>query len=574
MAATASASLFSQTWLRWLAVLAVSGANFFAHLGALEVGLMEARNFVAAREMASGGSWLLPTMNGQLRLAKPPLPTWAVAAVLQLSGGTTNPALLRLPAASMALLLVLFFWGLTKELTRAAPSEELAPGRTAWLAALVLSSSLLVITVGREGHWDIFSNSLAVGSLWLLARGWNRPSPHYPSFVGAGLLLGGTILSKGPVSLYTVVLPFVGAYALSGQPTNRRNLRRHWHGTLAALLVAAVAGGAWPVYVWRHVPAAAGAVARLEAASWGERHVEPFWYYFNFAVFTGVWALVALAALLVPYARQRAARFVPYTFSLIWLLATLVLLSLVPEKKERYMLPLLPPLVVLLTGLLRYWEQIYAARPVAAGPDFWLLRGWAGLLLLACLATPIWVAVAGLPGFSPMSAAFVGIILVFGVLAAGLARGGWPQPQPTPLISISILSMSALMLLLLPAYSVSKQRRIDASLRRLAQLRTTPSWQHLPWRALDEMHIEQVWAAGRAVPTWASPTDSVPVHPTLVFAATPLPRRLPAAWQGRVQVAATDSFYLGHRREDGQFYTALLVPVLAGSRTALNQVAK
>ena len=557
-------SFFNQKWARLLAILALCGCNFFAHLGTLEVGLMEARNFVAAREMAAGGSWLIPTMNGQLRLAKPPLPTWAVATVMQLAHDTANPALLRLPAACMATLLVLFFWGLTRELTRNAEAEALAPGRTAWLAALVLGSSLLTVTVGREGHWDIFSNSFAVGSLWLLVRGWNRPAGTYASFVGAGLLLGCTILSKGPVSLYTIVLPFVAIYATRWQPGGRTRLRAHWRGALVAVVIMALIGGAWPVYIWQHVPAVAAAVARTEATSWGDRHVQPVWYYFNFAVFAGVWAVVALAALVVPYARRRAAPFIPYAFALAWLVAALVLLSVVPEKKERYMLPLLPPLALLLTGLLRHWEQEWASRRLpATGPDHWLLRGWAGVLVLACLALPVFLGATRLPGFGWASLPLVSAVLAFGALAVWVGWGGWYHRRPAVLITASALTMSALMLLLVPAYPLLRARRADPGLRRLAQARTTPDWQQRHWLALDELHVEQVWAAGRAVPTWVSPADSLPTLPALVFAAAPLAQRLPAAWQGRVRLARTDSFYLGAKRKDGQFFVGMLEPATA-----------
>lgn len=557
-------SFFAQKWARLLVILAICGCNFFAHLGALEVGLMEARNFVAAREMAAGGSWLVPTMNGQLRLAKPPLPTWTVATVMKLADGTADPALLRLPAAIMATLLVLFFWGLTRELTRDAEAEAQAPGRTAWLAAVVLGSSLLTVTVGREGHWDIFSNSFAVGSLWLLARGWNRPAGSYASFLGAGLLLGCTILSKGPVSLYTIVLPFVAMYATRWQPGGRAKLRAHWRGAVVAVVVMALVGCAWPVYIWQHVPAVAAAVARTEATSWGDRHVQPLWYYFNFAVFAGVWAVVALAALAVPYARRRAALFIPYAFALAWLVAALVLLSVVPEKKERYMLPLLPPLALLLTGLLRYWEQEWAShRSLATKADNWLLRGWAGALVLACLALPVFLGATRLPGFGVASLPFIGALLVFGALAAWVAWGGWRQRRPAVLIAASALTMSALLLLLVPAYPLLRARRAEPGLRRLAQARTTPAWQKKPWVALDEVHVEQVWAAGRAIPTWVSPADSLPTLPTVVFAAAPLQQRLPAAWKGRVRIASTDSFYLGTKRKDGQFFVSVLEPAAA-----------
>jgi hypothetical protein len=54
--------------------------SFFINLEAHDVDLMEARNFVTAREMAVEGHWLIPTMNGELRIAKPPLPSWITAA--------------------------------------------------------------------------------------------------------------------------------------------------------------------------------------------------------------------------------------------------------------------------------------------------------------------------------------------------------------------------------------------------------------------------------------------------------------------------------------------------------------
>lgn len=46
---------------------------------------MEARNMVTAREMVHDGNWLVPTMNGDLRLEKPPLPTWLTAVAEMIS---------------------------------------------------------------------------------------------------------------------------------------------------------------------------------------------------------------------------------------------------------------------------------------------------------------------------------------------------------------------------------------------------------------------------------------------------------------------------------------------------------
>ncbi|MCR5890122.1 glycosyltransferase family 39 protein [Hymenobacter sp. J193] len=397
---------------RVVSVLLICGCNFFVHLGTPEVGLMEARNFVAAREMVAGGSWLIPTMNGALRLAKPPLPTWAVAALQTLTGPTDNLGILRLPAVCMATLLVFFFWGLARELTRLLPAEADAPGRTAWLAAVVLASSLLLITVGRDGQWDIFSNAWMVGCLWLLVRGLRTGA--LGAYAGAGLLLGFTILSKGPVALYALLLPFLVVYFTRVGPRPGA-IAKPIVGILLFLVTGGVVGGFWPWYVWSHVQPEVLVVARVEVASWGERHVQPSWYYVNFPVFTGVWALVALVSLVVPYARQRAARYIPYVFCLGWLLVTLFLLSVVPEKKERYMLPLMLPQALLLTGLLRSWETTFRSS-AASRPDRVLVGIWAGLLLVVCVALPIAMLVVALPGFTPDSLHFWLVTFVAGLL--------------------------------------------------------------------------------------------------------------------------------------------------------------
>lgn len=67
--------------LSWIIVVLLCYISFFANNGALTPDIMESRNIVTAREMVSDGNWLVPTMNGELRLEKPPLPTWVAGAI-------------------------------------------------------------------------------------------------------------------------------------------------------------------------------------------------------------------------------------------------------------------------------------------------------------------------------------------------------------------------------------------------------------------------------------------------------------------------------------------------------------
>lgn len=66
---------------RWVLLCLVCLTTFFVDNSVLVPDIMESRNIVTAREMVYDGNWIAPTMNGELRLEKPPLPTWLTAVV-------------------------------------------------------------------------------------------------------------------------------------------------------------------------------------------------------------------------------------------------------------------------------------------------------------------------------------------------------------------------------------------------------------------------------------------------------------------------------------------------------------
>ena len=67
-----------------LGLLLLLYAGIFAHRDVIGVDIMEARNLITAREMIETGRWLVPTLHGEPRLAKPPLPTWLTAGAMLL----------------------------------------------------------------------------------------------------------------------------------------------------------------------------------------------------------------------------------------------------------------------------------------------------------------------------------------------------------------------------------------------------------------------------------------------------------------------------------------------------------
>ena len=61
-------------------------AVFFINLDAIYINIMEARNFITAREMLNDNNWIFTTMNAEPRYEKPPLPTWLTAISMSVFG--------------------------------------------------------------------------------------------------------------------------------------------------------------------------------------------------------------------------------------------------------------------------------------------------------------------------------------------------------------------------------------------------------------------------------------------------------------------------------------------------------
>jgi len=309
--------------------------SFFVFLDAVDVDLMEARNFVTAREMIAEGNWLIPTMNGEIRLAKPPMPTWFAAVSAKLAGTGNDLALLRLPSALAACLLIFSIYGLSWAIGRNT--------RQAFLSAAMLSTSVLAIDMGRTGSWDIFCHAFMAAALWALWTGLHKRAGRW-SFVVSGVCLGLSFMSKGPVSFYALFLPFGIAYT---SVFGLAAIKREWRGLTLALVICLLLSGWWPLYIFLYHADIALLIAQKESDAWASRHVQPFWYYWHFIVFTGCWLIWAFSALLRPYAARRVESRQAHTFFLLWLAATLILLSLIPEKKERYLFPAMIPLFFL-----------------------------------------------------------------------------------------------------------------------------------------------------------------------------------------------------------------------------------
>lgn len=302
------------------------------NLEVLQVSIMEARNFITAREMLNNDHWLLTTMNNVARYQKPPLPAW-FSAFSSIVFGTKSLFAMRLPAVLMVMLAGSFTYYLSRTILK---------GKThSIINALILLTSFYVIGITFEAPSDIFTHAFMLVAIYYFFKIFNTENYTWKHAIKAGLFLGLSILAKGPISIYALFLPFLVAYGFSFK---YKNLAKKTPYLIGSIILGIAIGGSWYLYVKLQDATTLNAIASKETSTWGNYNIRPFYYYWSFFTQSGIWTLPAFISLLYPYLKKRVSHFKAYKFSLIWTLVAVVLLSAVPMKKSRYLMPVLIPL--------------------------------------------------------------------------------------------------------------------------------------------------------------------------------------------------------------------------------------
>lgn len=318
----------------WFWLILASIAIFCTHMDVLPLNIMEARNFLTAREMVQDDHWLLTTMNAEPRYNKPPLPTW-ITALFGMIFGLNNITGLRLPAALIGTLLVLSTYLFSK--------KAFSNSKLAFIGSLILVSSFYIISASRINSWDIYTHAFMMVCIYQLFLFFTSTTKQYTRAIIAGLFFGFAFMSKGPVSLYALLLPFLIAF---GIVYKYKNVRTKIFPLLLFIMVGVVVSGWWYWYTFQIDGDMVMAINAKEAANWTGYNVRPFYYYWSFFTQSGIWTIPAFVGLLYPYLKDRVIDKKGYLFTFLWTMASVVLLSLIPEKKSRYLLPVLIPLAL------------------------------------------------------------------------------------------------------------------------------------------------------------------------------------------------------------------------------------
>ena len=304
------------------------------HLKVPDITIMEARNFITAREMVQENHWVFTTINGEARYQKPPLPTW-LTAISGIIFGLNNVFALRLPAALMVLFSGICIYFLSLKLN--------LPKKQSLNNSLILVTSFYIFAIIIEAPWDIFAHGFMLAGLYFLFRFFEEKYGPWKNAVLAAIFVGFSIMSKGPVSLFAVFLPFLISY---GIVFKFKGFKTKFLPLMGFVILFIIIGSWWFLYVRLADPKAFLEIAAKETENWSSYNIKPFYYYWNFFLQSGLWAIPALISLLYPYLIKRVEHKKAYQFSFWWTIIAVILLSVIPEKKARYLVPVLIPLAI------------------------------------------------------------------------------------------------------------------------------------------------------------------------------------------------------------------------------------
>lgn len=286
--------------------------------------------------------WVAPVLNGQIRLQKPPLPYWCTALVDRLTrvkaaAGRWTPALFGLVSAALM-----------------ADLARRLLGGSGWIAASVWVSSQFVVGEFRKSMADPFLAFFTLLTFWAWVRATQarRAEPQNHRHVASWMLLtyatlGLGVLAKGPFIFLHAGVAILAYRAGYGAV----RVGRWWMHLLGVLVFLALALP-WPLHVLNTVPGAGELWMHEVFSGVGGEVDNPrpwFMYLGSLFLITLPWTPLWLAGIVQAVSgADRRGRFL-----LLWTALVVATMSISSQKKDAYLLPLMPAQVLLTTIAIR-----------------------------------------------------------------------------------------------------------------------------------------------------------------------------------------------------------------------------
>jgi 4-amino-4-deoxy-L-arabinose transferase-like glycosyltransferase len=291
--------------------------------------------------------WLIPVAAGEIRLQKPPLPYWFAAILYRWFH--YDEFYSRLPSAIMGFAAMFFMIDLAR---------RLMSHHAALWAGLIWISTLFIIDSYRKTMADPGLAFFTLLCFWCWVRYCREASPWVLILFYISLAFG--TYAKGPV-IYLHLFAAITMFSLCYRELPRGKRQWIWHALGIALVLLICLP--WAIRVMQRVPHALD-LWRYESVGEFADNVEdarPWWFYLpNVFLIPLPWTIVGLigAADVLKRAHRRLRQRSPgctsgvplyrkRLFPLLWLILTVLIFSFSNLKKNMYLLPMMPAVVLL-----------------------------------------------------------------------------------------------------------------------------------------------------------------------------------------------------------------------------------
>ncbi len=386
-----------------VALLVAAIVPYFINLGVSSIwDANEAFYAQTPREMIEAGDYVTPSFNFQLRMNKPVLSYWNVAASYRLFGVSEWSERLPIAIGGVVIIGTAFALGRLLDGTLAG-----------LLAALVLATSPRLLLLARRIIIDIHITMWTGLVLLFFALSETRPSRRrlYLSlmYVAAGF----GVLTKGPVAVFLPALVF---FIYLASQKRLGDLRHMMLPTGALISLAIVVPWYYLLYRehgWEYIGSFIfGENLGRYAGAVGEQSRGLLFYIPVMLADLLPWSLMIPLALWWAARERRQNRVA--RLLLIWIAAIVVFFSLSGTKEDLYILPIVAAEAALVGGLIaRAIEDDPVLRPVAWSSAL------TALLLLVVGVTMVW-AFAGANRYALAGATFAGAVAAAGGAGAVL----------------------------------------------------------------------------------------------------------------------------------------------------------
>lgn len=294
----------------------------------------EPRYAHTARNMLESGDWIIPRYKGKLRVDKPILTYWLIAASSKLiNHGEVNEFTARFPFALMGIMgvMIIFFLG-----------RSLYNEKAGFIAGFSLLFTCEYIITARRCLPDMALCFFVLLTFYFLYLGYKSEESkdlYLLAYIPAAL----GFLTKGPVAIIIPIVAILLYLAAKGELKEVRNLQLLWGSILFLALVLP-----WFLAVGAQFSEKFFLLHNLKRFLKGLDHQRPWYFYLQALPFDYAPPAFFLPAGLWLFRKEKEKS--PLLLPLLWFFTVIVIFSLAAAKRVVYLLPCAPPLA-LITGI-------------------------------------------------------------------------------------------------------------------------------------------------------------------------------------------------------------------------------